>query len=161
MAAAKISVGFPIMLWSVISIPDVRLAGRSFACIVQCIANPRRRATASVHTEDKGNNGTEMTPTNTADGARKPSNLRDSLAPAAFMGIAMVARGEIGLLIAQIARGGSSPSGDSVSAGDSLLGEEPFLVCLWAILLCTLMGPIGIGFIIRRWEMRIRGTIWG
>ena len=77
------------------------------------------------------------------------------------MGIAMVARGEIGLLIAQVARG-PEPSSDSSPFGrNGLLGEEPFLVCIWAILLCTLVGPIGIGFVVRRWETRIRGSMWG
>lgn len=74
--------------------------------------------------------------------------LRKSLLPAFFIGVAMVARGEIGLLIAQIAR---SPPGGA----DGLLDDEAFLVCIWAILLCTLFSPIGVGFIVNRWKDRI------
>ena len=68
------------------------------------------------------------------------------------MGIAMVSRGEIGLLIAQLARG------DSQSPG--LLGDEAFLLCIWAILLCTLVGPIGVGAVVKRWGPRVTSGIW-
>ena len=163
MAAAKVTVGFPIMLWSVISWPDVRTAGRSFAYSVRRTAVcSHRRTTASARTEDGVANEAQDVPlSRTADAAPRLSSLRTSAAPAAFMGIAMVARGEIGLLIAQVARGSEPLSGGSASGSGSLLGEESYLVCIWAILLCTLVGPIGIGFIVRRWETRIRGDIWG
>ena len=68
----------------------------------------------------------------------------------------MVARGEIGLLIAQLARVQSS----STSNGTGLLGEEAFLVCIWAILLCTLFSPIGVGFILQRMRSKIVHGIW-
>lgn len=70
------------------------------------------------------------------------------------MGVAMVARGEIGLLIAQLARG------DSSGGTPGLLGAEPFLLCIWAILLCTLVGPISLGFIVRRWGARVNSGVW-
>lgn len=84
-----------------------------------------------------------------------PPPLLASTSAAVFMGVAMVARGEIGLLIAQLARG--SPSS---SATPGLLGEEPFLLCIWAILLCTLVGPISLGFIVRRWGARVNVGVW-
>ena len=68
------------------------------------------------------------------------------------MGVAMVSRGEIGLLIAQLGRGDSSTAG--------VLSEEAFLVCIWAILLCTLVGPIGVGLLVRRWGPRVTAGIW-
>ena len=81
------------------------------------------------------------------------ARFRESVVPALFIGTAMVARGEIGLLIAQIARG-------SESLGAGLLGDEAFLVAIWAILLCTLFSPIGVGFIVNRWKSRIVNGMW-
>ncbi|CAL1717028.1 unnamed protein product [Somion occarium] len=85
------------------------------------------------------------------------TRLKLSLAPAFFIGSAMIARGEIGLLIAQIARNGSKAGSN---AGGALLGEEAFLVCIWAILLCTLVGPIGVGFVVRWWGPFVSRGIW-
>ncbi|EIW62307.1 Sodium/hydrogen exchanger [Trametes versicolor FP-101664 SS1] len=83
-----------------------------------------------------------------------PPRILTSTPAAVFMGVAMVARGEIGLLIAQLAR--SSPS----SGSPGLLGEEPFLLCIWAILVCTLVGPISLGLIVRRWGARVNAGVW-
>lgn len=83
--------------------------------------------------------------------------LKNSLFPALFMGVAMVARGEIGLLIAQIARGAETSLG---SDSEGLLGDEAFLVCIWAILLCTLFSPIGVGYIVNRYKSRIVHGVW-
>ncbi|TBU61207.1 hypothetical protein BD310DRAFT_213478 [Dichomitus squalens] len=77
-----------------------------------------------------------------------------SIPAATFMGIAMVSRGEIGLLIAQLARG----NGSGETPG--LLGDEAFLVCIWAILLCTLVGPIGTGVAVRFWGSRLASGLW-
>ncbi|KAH9853342.1 hypothetical protein C2E23DRAFT_903097 [Lenzites betulinus] len=103
-------------------------------------------------------NGTCVSTAGAADSAAQPAPLHDvriSLPAAVFMGVAMVARGEIGLLIAQLARGDSSSSG-----GPGLLSNEPFLLCIWAILLCTLVGPITLGFIVRKWGARVNTGIW-
>ena len=57
-----------------------------------------------------------------------------SIYPGAIMGCAMVARGEVGLLISSLAE------------ANGIFGEEPnrpiFLVVTWAILLCTIVGPL-------------------
>ncbi|KIP03344.1 hypothetical protein PHLGIDRAFT_244399 [Phlebiopsis gigantea 11061_1 CR5-6] len=84
------------------------------------------------------------------------TRARNSTYPALFMGVAMIARGEIGLLIAQLARTQSSSSSDR-----GLLGDEVFLVCIWAILLCTLLSPISLGIIVRRLGHKITQGIWG
>ncbi|PIL36576.1 hypothetical protein GSI_00265 [Ganoderma sinense ZZ0214-1] len=80
--------------------------------------------------------------------------LTTSIPASVFMGIAMVSRGEIGLLIAQLARGTDS------NGEKGLLGDEAFLVCIWAILLCTLVGPIGTGIVVRRWGPRVTSGLW-
>ncbi|CDO78056.1 hypothetical protein BN946_scf184826.g1 [Trametes cinnabarina] len=88
--------------------------------------------------------------------ASSPRDGSASIHAATFMGIAMVARGEIGLLIAQLARGGTTGGGGSAG----LLGEDAFLLCIWAILGCTLIGPMGLGFIVRRWGTKVRAGVW-
>lgn len=58
--------------------------------------------------------------------------------PALLLGFAMTTRGEIGFLIAAVAQ----------SAG-VISPEEVYLVIIWGILLCTLMGPIGMGIVVK------------
>lgn len=75
-----------------------------------------------------------------------------SLYPAAMLGSAMVARGEIGFLISSLAEStgvfsSSSSSSSSYSTGQS---SEIFLVATWAILLCTVIGPVSVGVMVRR-----------
>jgi len=65
-----------------------------------------------------------------------------SLYPAAILGSAMVSRGEIGFLISSVAEA----NGVFGEGGNS----EEFLVVTWAILLCTLIGPITVGLLVKR-----------
>ena len=60
---------------------------------------------------------------------------------AALLGLAMVARGEIALIVAQLARG------LLVNGVD----EEPFAVVIWEILVSTLGGALGVGMLLRSW----------
>ncbi|KXT16765.1 hypothetical protein AC579_5485 [Pseudocercospora musae] len=79
--------------------------------------------------------------------SRKPSRVPKpiSLYPAALLGSAMVARGEIGFLISSVAES------DGVFGSDEEEGSsELFLVVTWAILLCTLLGPIAVGLTVKR-----------
>jgi hypothetical protein len=68
-----------------------------------------------------------------------------SLYPAAMLGSAMVARGEIGFLISSVAES-EGIFGEPGEGGSS----ELYLVVTWAILLCTLLGPIAIGTLTKR-----------
>ncbi|KAK5999108.1 hypothetical protein PT974_01497 [Cladobotryum mycophilum] len=88
-------------------------------------------------------------PSSTSPSPTKPL----SLYPAAILGFAMVARGEIGFLISSVAesRGvfGGGDGGDGDTAGDS--GEsEMFLLVTWAIVVCTILGPLCTGLLVRR-----------
>jgi len=65
-----------------------------------------------------------------------------SLYPAAILGLAMVARGEIGFLISSLAE-----SNGIFSSGGN---EQVFLIVTWAIVLCTLIGPVCVGLLVRR-----------
>ncbi|WWC60715.1 uncharacterized protein I303_103291 [Kwoniella dejecticola CBS 10117] len=69
---------------------------------------------------------------------------------AVFLGSAMVARGEIGLLISQIAYNTHTP----------LLKEDEFLIVNWGIILCTIIGPLSVGWTIRRWGRGIMDGGW-
>ncbi|KAI6083662.1 Sodium/hydrogen exchanger [Hypoxylon rubiginosum] len=71
-----------------------------------------------------------------------------SLYPAAIMSSAMVARGEIGFLISAVAESNGvfrRPSDAADAAASGL-----FLIVTWAIVLCTVVGPISVGLLVRR-----------
>jgi Kef-type K+ transport system membrane component KefB len=80
----------------------------------------------------------------TANTTRKRTALPrpKSLYPAAILGSAMVSRGEIGFLISSVAEA----NGVFGAGGNT----EEFLVITWAILLCTLIGPITVGLLVKR-----------
>lgn len=88
---------------------------------------------------------------NPASPQRSPSSVLSHWAAATLLGMAMVARGEIGLLIIQLGRNDT----DFVS-------EEAFLVCIWAIVLNTIIGPLSVGVLLRRFDRTIaESTRWG
>ncbi|KNE72334.1 hypothetical protein AMAG_16819 [Allomyces macrogynus ATCC 38327] len=63
---------------------------------------------------------------------------------ATLLGLGLIARGEIGIVIAQLAYAAGTTS------NAVLLGEEPFLVAMWAIVLCTVVGPAAMAVVARR-----------
>ncbi|KAI1427863.1 Sodium/hydrogen exchanger family-domain-containing protein [Xylaria sp. FL1777] len=70
-----------------------------------------------------------------------------SLYPSAVMGCAMVARGEIGFLISSMAESqGVFRHADE----DASEASELFLIVTWAIFLCTILGPLCTGILVRR-----------
>ncbi|KAJ7481824.1 hypothetical protein FB451DRAFT_1394441 [Mycena latifolia] len=81
-----------------------------------------------------------------ADIGNTPTSLRIAPPPvdftplrsAALVGLAMIARGEIALIVAEIAR--------PLLGGDA---AEPFAVVMWATLLNTAGGAIFVGFLLR------------
>lgn len=75
-----------------------------------------------------------------------------SLYPASILGLAMVARGEIGYLIASLAEtdGIFAKSSSSSSQQQSSGSSEMYLVVVWAITLCTVIGPICVGTLVKR-----------
>ncbi|EXJ78854.1 hypothetical protein A1O1_09256 [Capronia coronata CBS 617.96] len=79
----------------------------------------------------------------------KPLPRPKSLYPASLLGCAMVARGEIGFLISALAasNGIFSTSGTSSAAN---LESDIYLIVTWAILLCTIVGPLALGILARR-----------
>ncbi|KAI0969557.1 Sodium/hydrogen exchanger family-domain-containing protein [Xylaria arbuscula] len=100
------------------------------------------RATSS-HRNPRPNDPTSSSPNSGSSTPPKPL----SLYPAAVMGCAMVARGEIGFLISSMAESQGvfrRPDEDASSA------SELFLIVTWAIFLCTILGPICTGLLVKR-----------
>jgi hypothetical protein len=54
----------------------------------------------------------------------------------------MVSRGEIGFLISSLA-----DSNEIFSSGGN---DDIFLIVTWAIVLCTVVGPVGVGLLVKR-----------
>ncbi|KAJ9157849.1 Cation/H+ exchanger [Pleurostoma richardsiae] len=71
-----------------------------------------------------------------------------SLYPSAILGLAMVPRGEIGFLISSVAQSNGIFGGEQ-SPSES----EIFLIVTWAIVLCTIVGPLCVGLLVRRVRM--------
>ncbi|KAL4786942.1 Cation/H+ exchanger [Aspergillus varians] len=67
-----------------------------------------------------------------------------------LLGSAMVARGEIGLLIIEIGYNETF-----------YLSEDGFITGVWAILLSTIIGPVSVGLIVRFYGKRIGRGGWG
>lgn len=77
--------------------------------------------------------------------------LASHWAPATLLGMAMVARGEIGLLIIQLGFNDTS-----------FLSEEAFLVAIWGIVLNTVIGPMSVGCLLRKLDRNIADNpCWG
>ncbi|KAK4939194.1 hypothetical protein LTR10_020493 [Elasticomyces elasticus] len=79
-----------------------------------------------------------------------------SLYPAAILGCAMVARGEIGFLISAVAAANgifstATPRDSKEHSSDHASPtSDIYLIVTWAILLCTIMGPVSLGFLAKR-----------
>lgn len=71
-----------------------------------------------------------------------PASKPFSFYPSAILGLAMVARGEIGFLISSLAE-----SNGIFSTGGN---DQIYLIVTWAIVLCTVIGPVGVGLLVRR-----------
>lgn len=67
-----------------------------------------------------------------------------------LLGSAMVARGEIGLLIIEIGYNETS-----------YVSQEGFITAVWAILLNTIIGPVIVGYLVKYRGTRIGEGEWG
>ncbi|KAF2397930.1 hypothetical protein EJ06DRAFT_539330 [Trichodelitschia bisporula] len=88
------------------------------------------------------------------DVLRHKGTLRErtsgTLWPSVLLGGAMVARGEIGLLIIQI--------GFNKTA---YLSQDALITAIWAILLNTVIGPVAVGFLVKYKAQEIGTSQWG
>ncbi|KAJ3529630.1 hypothetical protein NMY22_g8913 [Coprinellus aureogranulatus] len=95
--------------------------------------------------QDGGNDGSNVqaTPSSGSEAPEPGPPSRPSIA--LLLGLAMVARGEIALIVAQLARPLLVVS-DAATGTDS---EEPFVIVMWAVMLTTFGGALGVGWVIR------------
>ncbi|KAK6529430.1 hypothetical protein TWF281_008606 [Arthrobotrys megalospora] len=81
-----------------------------------------------------------------------------SVYPALILGLAMISRGEIAFLIASIASANGifqNPTTtrhvEARAVGTSEGAEgDIFLIVIWAAMLCTILGPLGVGLLVKR-----------
>lgn len=78
-------------------------------------------------------------------GTQDPASRSSPIYPALLLSIAMVSRGEISLLIAQLGQ----------------LGDEAYQLTMWAILLCTILGPLCTGLLIKWKRQECVAGVWG
>ncbi|KAK2813632.1 hypothetical protein FQN50_000028 [Emmonsiellopsis sp. PD_5] len=80
-----------------------------------------------------------------------------SLYPASILGMAMVARGEIGFLISSLAESSGifAGSGGGDDGQEARAASDIYLVVTWAIMLCTVIGPVTVGMLVR-WVKRLQ-----
>lgn len=73
---------------------------------------------------------------------------------ALIIACAMVARGEIGYLIASLAQSSKTLKLKAKGRGE-VENEDIFLVIVWAVTLCTIGGPVAVGTIVRRMKKKL------
>jgi Kef-type K+ transport system membrane component KefB len=132
MLVAKLVVGVWIPIWSIAS-------------------HDPKKAKEGPH--QSTNSGTGYALEATASSPYSPSRgaaLNSSTSPALLLGMAMVARGEIGLLIVEIGFNNTS-----------YVSSEGFITAIWAILLNTIIGPILVGLWIKSKGGLISKGPWG
>ncbi|KAH8721389.1 hypothetical protein HC256_001747 [Beauveria bassiana] len=77
----------------------------------------------------------------------RPAGVKPrSVYPASILGCAMMARGEIGFLISSIAES----KGIFTNKADTGPNSKIFLCVTWAIMLCTVIGPLAVGLLVQR-----------
>jgi hypothetical protein len=101
--------------------------------------NPGSSTESVEKTRKPNDSANPSTPTPLPDQQATPSKPR-SLYPSAILGLAMVARGEVAFLIASIAQ--------SQGIFDGI--PDLYLIVMWAAVLCTITGPLGVGTLVRR-----------
>ncbi|KDR82775.1 hypothetical protein GALMADRAFT_58453 [Galerina marginata CBS 339.88] len=82
------------------------------------------------------------------DNPSEPTRTR----AAALLGLAMVARGEIALIVAQLARPLLLGASSTIQVGTT--DEEPFAIVIWAILVSTVGGALGVGLLLGSWRRK-------
>lgn len=115
------------------------------------IQHDPKKARENLQQQSSGENGYPLEKTTSS--LYSPScgaALRSSVQPALLLGMAMVARGEIGLLIVEIGYNNTS-----------YVSSEGFITTIWAILLNTIIGPVFVGLLIKYKGDAIGKGPWG
>lgn len=123
------------------------LKGVKLSAVPHLLGKTRSDVTAGQeHTG--GAPGPSTTPPS-SDGRRCSPNPPKPLSmhPPLILALAMCARGEIGFLISGVAESNGIFSPADASSDTP---SDIFLVVTWAIMLCTIAGPLGVGLSVRR-----------
>jgi hypothetical protein len=105
-----------------------------------------RRRQPAEPTEESNASNAASTPEGTSE---KPEGSLPWV-PTLLLGSAMVARGEIGLLIIEIGYN-TTP----------YVSKEGFITGVWAILLNTIIGPMTVGLLVKFHASKLKGGEWG
>ncbi|KAK5735818.1 hypothetical protein LTR17_007828 [Elasticomyces elasticus] len=135
MLIGKVIVGFWIPAWSACTKPQM---------LAQTGDIPLDEETSAA-SSGGGSEGNELSRQTTRQAA-----VGASLYPGLLLGMAMVARGEIGLLIVEIGYNNTP-----------YVSRAGFLTAIWAILLNTILGPVAVGLLISRKGEDIGRGAWG
>ncbi|KAF7863896.1 hypothetical protein EAF04_006861 [Stromatinia cepivora] len=96
----------------------------------------------------------KKTPSSRMPTRQPESSAADTARPphleALLVGFAMVARGEIGFLIASLSRSSGTLLLKNRDNTTIASGEAVFLVIVWAVVICTIIGPVVVGILVRR-----------
>ena len=143
-----------------ISFPKLKRRNKSKHKIEAQINNRASQELKILEPTTKKKDGEETTSHSTTESSTSPTVTPQepktkkplSLYPAAMLGTAMMARGEIGFLIASLAE----TKGIFSSSGEGTKSSEIYLVVVWAVVLCTVIGPVSVGTLVKR-VRRMRG----
>ncbi|KAL4973557.1 Cation/H+ exchanger [Aspergillus desertorum] len=136
MVFAKFIVGIWVPLWQAL------FRSRS--------EEPRRPPSPPEQNRGQGDDEAETATGNTSNEKPAKDGSMAIWLSGLLLGSAMVARGEIGLLIIEIGYNETS-----------YLTEEGFITGVWAILLNTIIGPVAVGLLVRFYGKRIGEGQWG
>jgi Kef-type K+ transport system membrane component KefB len=115
------------------------------------IKHDSKKAEESHQPESNPENGQVLEKTTSSPySPTRNAALKSSLSPGLLLGMAMVARGEIGLLIVEIGYNNTS-----------YVSSDGFITAIWAILLNTIIGPIFVGLWIKSKGDAIAKGPWG
>ncbi|CAJ2511789.1 Uu.00g074140.m01.CDS01 [Anthostomella pinea] len=129
----KFIVGIWIPIWASFTKPSAQPAGE--------ISGSRMENAVS---------GDEEDPSAAAQTAGRAAQLKAAISPGLLLGMAMVARGEISLLIVEIGYNNTP-----------YVSRAGFLTAIWATLLNTILGPIAVGLLVKRNGEAIGKGDWG
>ncbi|OQD68678.1 hypothetical protein PENDEC_c032G04195 [Penicillium decumbens] len=112
--------------------------------------NSRKSSTPGEGSHEKRNTSEETTGSLEQRAAGGKGGYGSASLAGLLLGSAMVARGEIGLLIVEIGYNETS-----------YVSEEGFITAVWAILLNTIVGPVTVGHLVQFYGKRIGESAWG
>lgn len=123
----------------------------SWLPIWSVIQHGQKKAKESSQKESCEENGRSLERTSSSPYSPSRSTaIKSSISPALVLGIAMVARGETGLLTVEIGYNNTS-----------YVPSDGFITAIWAILLNTIIGPVCFGLLIKYKGGAIGNGPWG